>query len=138
MLPIENGINEGRLYNTMDSGVMINTLLILFLLWIVFRRFLPLQGVKQITTADLKSQLKNKDKQFVDVRTPHEFRTRHIKGFKNIPLSTLPRQTNQLSKDKEVFVICQSGMRSLKASKILKKQGFKNITNIKGGMNAWH
>ncbi|MCY8042192.1 rhodanese-like domain-containing protein [Bacillus spizizenii] len=122
----------------MDSGVMINTLLILFLLWIVFRRFLPLQGVKQITTADLKSELKNKDKQFVDVRTPHEFRTRHIKGFKNIPLSTLPRQTNQLSKDKEVFVICQSGMRSLKASKILKKQGFNNITNIKGGMNTWY
>ncbi len=31
----------------MNSGVMINTLLILFLLWFVFRRFLPLQGVKQ-------------------------------------------------------------------------------------------
>ncbi|MCY8721486.1 rhodanese-like domain-containing protein, partial [Bacillus sp. S10C12M] len=40
-------------------------------------------------------------------------------------------------KDQEVFVICQSGMRSLKASKVLKKQGFKNITNIKGGMNTW-
>ncbi|MED1738550.1 rhodanese-like domain-containing protein [Bacillus swezeyi] len=122
----------------MDSGVIINTLLILFLLWIVFRRFLPVQGIKQITTADLKSELKNKDKQFIDVRTPYEFRTRHIKGFKNIPLSTLPRQTNQFSKDKEVFVICQSGMRSLKASKILKKEGFKNITNIKGGMNTWY
>ncbi|AUZ26554.1 rhodanese-like domain-containing protein [Bacillus subtilis] len=122
----------------MDSGVIINTLLILFLLWIVFRRFLPLQGVKQITTADLKSELKNKDIQFIDVRTPYEFRTRHIKGFKNIPLTNLPRLTNQLSKDKEVFVIFQSGMRSLKASKILKKQGFKNITNIKGGMNTWY
>ncbi|AMA53113.1 rhodanese-like domain-containing protein [Bacillus inaquosorum] len=121
----------------MDSGVLINTLLILFLLWIVFRRFLPVQGVKQITTADLKSELKNKGKQFIDVRTPHEFRTRHIQGFKNIPLSNLLRQTNQLSKDKEVFIICQSGMGSLKASKVLKKQGFKNITNIKGGMNTW-
>ncbi|KUP39255.1 rhodanese-like domain-containing protein [Bacillus velezensis] len=122
----------------MGSGVIINTLLILFLLWIVFRRFFPLHGVKQITTADLKSELKNKDKQFIDVRTPYEFRTRHIKGFKNIPLSILPRQTHQLSKDKDVFVICQSGMRSVKASKILKKQGFKHITNIKGGMNTWH
>ncbi|KXZ20518.1 rhodanese-like domain-containing protein [Bacillus nakamurai] len=112
----------------MDSGVMINTLLILFILWIVFRRFLPMQGVKQITTADLKSELKNIDKQFIDVRTPYEFRSRRIKGFKNIPLSNLPHQTNQLSKDKEVFVICQSGMRSLKASKVLNK----------GGMNTWH
>ncbi|ASB61750.1 sulfurtransferase [Bacillus sp. A053] len=124
----------------MDSGVMFNILLILFLLWFVFvfRRFLSLQGVKQITTADLKSELKNKDIQFIDVRTPYEFRTRHIKGFKNIPLTNLPHLTNQLSKDKEVFVICQSGMRSLKASNILKKQGFKNITNIKGGMNTWY
>ncbi|MFP7230867.1 rhodanese-like domain-containing protein [Bacillus subtilis] len=121
----------------MNSGVIINILLILFLLWIVFRRFLPMQGVKQITTAELKSELKNKGKQFIDVRTPHEFHTRHIKGFRNIPLSNLLRQTNQLSKDREIFVICQSGMRSLKASKVLKKQGFKNITNIKGGMNTW-
>ncbi|MBU2661442.1 rhodanese-like domain-containing protein [Bacillus cabrialesii] len=121
----------------MNSGVIINILLILFLLWIVFRRFLPVQGVNQITTADLKSELENKGKQFIDVRTPYEFRTRHIQGFKNIPLSNLPRQTNQLSKDREIFVICQSGMRSLKASKVLKKQGFKNITNIKGGMNTW-
>ncbi|PRS14292.1 rhodanese-like domain-containing protein [Bacillus halotolerans] len=121
----------------MDSGIIINTLLILFLLWIVFRRFLPVQGVKQITTTDLKSELKNKGKQFIDVRTPHEFRSRHIKEFKNIPLSKLAHQTSQLSKDQEVFVICQSGMRSLKASKVLKKQGFKNITNIKGGMNTW-
>lgn len=117
---------------------MFNILLILFFLWFVFRRFLSLQGVKQITTADLKSELKNKDIQFIDVRTPYEFRTRHIKGFKNIPLTNLPHLTNQLSKDKEVFVICQSGMRSLKASNILKKQGFKNITNIKGGMNTWY
>jgi rhodanese-related sulfurtransferase len=121
----------------MNSGVIINILLILFLLWIVFRRFLPVQGVKQITTTDLKSELKNKGKQFIDVRTSHEFRTGYIKGFKNIPLSKLAHQTSQLSKDQEVFVICQSGMRSLKASKVLKKQGFKNITNIKGGMNTW-
>lgn len=73
----------------MNSVVIINILLILFLLWIVFRRFLPVQGVKQITTTDLKSELKNKGKQFIDVRTPHEFRTGHIKGFKNIPLSKI-------------------------------------------------
>ncbi|WP_249652459.1 rhodanese-like domain-containing protein, partial [Lysinibacillus sp. D4A1_S13] len=36
------------------------------------------------------------------------------------------------------FVIFQSGMRSINSSKILKKQGFKNITNIKGGMNTWY
>ncbi|MFN2746378.1 rhodanese-like domain-containing protein [Bacillus sp. z60-18] len=122
----------------MDSRVIIYTLLILFLLWIMIRNFAPVKGAKQITTTELKSELKNKGKQFIDVRTPGEFRTKHIKGFQNIPLSILPQQTDQLSKDREVLVICQSGMRSMKASKVLKKQGFKHVTNIKGGMNAWH
>ncbi|NRK74194.1 rhodanese-like domain-containing protein, partial [Salmonella enterica subsp. enterica serovar Typhi] len=43
----------------------------------------------------------------------------------------------ELSKDKEVVVICQSGMRSQNATKILKKLGFTNVTNVKGGMSAW-
>ncbi|MGG3924306.1 rhodanese-like domain-containing protein, partial [Geobacillus thermodenitrificans] len=41
------------------------------------------------------------------------------------------------SKEKEVVVICQSGMRSQKASKWLKKMGFQHVTNVKGGLNAW-
>ncbi|PJY99134.1 rhodanese-like domain-containing protein [Bacillus vallismortis] len=122
----------------MDSSVMIYTMLFLLFLWIVIRNVSPVKGVKQITTTVLKSELKSKGKQFIDVRTPFEFRTKHIKGFKNIPLSILPQQTNQLSNDREILVICQSGMRSMKASKILKKQGFKSVTNVKGGMNAWH
>ncbi|MEW4279871.1 rhodanese-like domain-containing protein [Priestia aryabhattai] len=121
----------------MDSSTLINVLMIALVLWFLVRRFVPAKGIKQITTMELKSELKKKEKQFVDVRTPHEYRTKHIKGFKNIPLSELPKQANQLSKEKEVLVICQSGMRSMKASKMLKKQGFTSVTNIKGGMSTW-
>jgi rhodanese-related sulfurtransferase len=59
-------------------------------------------------------------KQFIHVRTPNEFKVNHIQGFTNIPLSELHLGVKDLSKDKEVFVICQSGMRSRKASKVLK------------------
>ncbi|MGX1373325.1 rhodanese-related sulfurtransferase [Priestia megaterium] len=121
----------------MDSSTLINVLMIALVLWFLVRRFVPAKGIKQITTMELKSELKKKEKQFVDVRTPHEYRTKHIKGFKNIPLSELSQQANQLSKEKEVLVICQSGMRSMKASKMLKKQGFTSVTNIKGGMSTW-
>src|SRR5690625_6183144 len=63
-------------------------------------------------------------KQFIDVRTPGEFKGNHIKAFKNIPLHQLSDKANKdLSKENEVIVICQSGMRSQKASKILKKMG---------------
>ena len=108
-------------------------LVILFLV----RKFIPTKGVRQITTAQLKTELKSKDKQFVDVRTPMEFKGNHIKQFKNIPLNTLKAEAKNLSKEKEVIVICQSGMRSNAAVKQLKKLGFSNVTNVKGGMNAW-
>ncbi|WP_318507209.1 rhodanese-like domain-containing protein [Bacillus sp. T3] len=101
-------------------------------------RLMPTKGVKQITTAQLKDYLQNKDVQFIDVRTPGEYKGNHIRQFKNIPLHHLAQSTHQLSSDKEVVVICQSGMRSNKASSLLKKAGFKNVTNVRGGMSAWH
>lgn len=115
----------------------LNYILIGILLFIIIRRLLPAPGVKHITTADLKNELSTTDGQFIDVRTKGEFKNRNIRGFKNIPLHELPHKTNELSKDKNVFLICQSGMRSNKAAKLLKKKGFKKVTNVKGGMSAW-
>lgn len=109
----------------------------LFMLFII-KRIIPTKGVRQISTTDLKNELKDKNKQFVDVRTPGEFKGNNIKGFKNLPLQQLAQKAEkELSKDKEVVVICQSGMRSQNATKILKKLGFTNVTNVKGGMSAW-
>lgn len=61
--------------------MIINALIIIFLLWFLYQRFAPVKGIQQISTMELKAELKNKHKQFIDVRTPHEFRTKHIKGF---------------------------------------------------------
>lgn len=116
---------------------MLNILIIALLVLFLVGRMLPAKGVRQITTAELKSELKDKNKQFIDVRTPGEYQGNHIRGFRNIPLQQLPQKLGELSKDREVVVICQSGMRSTKASKLLKKSGFDKVTNIKGGMSAW-
>ncbi|MGZ9584033.1 rhodanese-like domain-containing protein [Paenibacillus marinisediminis] len=116
----------------------LNILILALLVGFIVYRMLPTKGVKQITTADLKQELKDKSKQFVDVRTPGEFKNSHINGFKNIPLNELDSKApTQLSKDAEVVVICQSGMRSNKACKALKKLGYEHVTNVKGGMSAW-
>ncbi len=116
----------------------INYIIIALFLIFILQRILPARGVRQISTSDLKEELVNKDKQFIDVRTPGEFKGNHIRGFKNIPLHQLSEKANKdLSKDNEVIVICQSGMRSQKASKVLKKLGFTKVTNVKGGMGSW-
>jgi len=112
-------------------------LLALFIVFIVYR-IMPTRGVRNISTTDLKNELKDKNKLFIDVRTPGEYKGNHIREFKNIPLNLLAQKADkELTKDKEVIVICQSGMRSGQASKILKKLGYTKVTNVKGGMNAW-
>ncbi|WP_416147467.1 rhodanese-like domain-containing protein [Salipaludibacillus sp. HK11] len=115
----------------------LNYIIFAFALFLVIMKFLPTKGVQQISTSELKNQLKDKRKQFIDVRTPAEFKSSNIRGFENIPLQHLPQKADLLKKDSEVVVICRSGMRSSKACKVLKKQGYKHITNVKGGMNAW-
>ncbi|RFU64682.1 rhodanese-like domain-containing protein [Peribacillus glennii] len=101
----------------------LNYVLIGLAIFFLLQRLLPVRGVKQITISALKSELADRNKQFIDVRTTGEFKTNHIKGFKNIPLHELSGKTNLLSKEKEVILICQSGMRSNKASKLLTKKG---------------
>ncbi|TQR14205.1 rhodanese-like domain-containing protein [Psychrobacillus soli] len=116
----------------------VSYIVITLFLFFILQLILPTKGVRHISSTDLKEELVNKDKQFIDVSTPGEFKGNHIRGFKNIPLYQLSRKADkELSKEKEVIVICQSGMRSQKASKVLKKLGFTKVTNVKGGMSAW-
>jgi rhodanese-related sulfurtransferase len=103
----------------------------------IAQKFITPKGVDNISTQELKEVLKDKNKQFIDVRTPGEYKSYHIPSFKNIPLNAISQKANELSKDKEVVLICQSGMRSQKASKILRKIGFTNVTNVKGGIGSW-
>lgn len=121
----------------MSVAIVIQWLLFVAIIWFILQRFLPVKGITNISTQEVKNKLNNKKLQFIDVRTPGEYKANHRPPFKNIPLATLPQQSKQLDKQKEVVVICQSGMRSMKAAKILKKQGFDHVTNVKGGMSAW-
>jgi rhodanese-related sulfurtransferase len=75
----------------------------------------------------------------VDIRTPEEFATGHIKGAKLMDfyasdfrsrLSTLPR-------DAKVVLYCRSGNRSGQALSAMKELGFKDASHIAGGINAW-
>lgn len=122
----------------MDSAL--NMLILFLLVFFIWSRFIPVKGVHQITTFDLREKMKTKNKktQWIDVRTKAEFTANHIKGFKNIPLHEINQQANKLIKDEDVVLICRSGNRSMSASKKLKKLGFTSIYNVKGGMNQWH
>lgn len=90
--------------------------------------------VRTISTDTLKEILNDPDKVFVDVRTPAEYAAKNISRFQNIPLGV---DLSILPKDKEIVVICQSGLRSAQACRQLKKLGYPKVTNVRGGINAW-
>lgn len=70
----------------------------------------------------------------IDVRSSGEYKQGNIKGTKNVPLEQLVSNPQSYIKDQqEYYIICQSGMRSKRAISLLKKQGYTNLTNIKGG-----
>lgn len=94
-----------------------------------------LSPIKSITTTALANLLVANPKiNLLDVRTPTEYKAGHINKAVNKPLDSLANFNGPA--DKEYYVICQSGMRSKRASKILTKKGY-NVINITGGMHAW-
>jgi len=60
----------------------------------------------------------------VDVRSPQEFKSGHVKGSKNIPLSNINKSIKQLQ-GKEVILVCLSGGRAGSAKSILKRNGIE-------------
>lgn len=127
---------------TVERGVFTLLEIVVFFLSISFgfyvlMKILPPRGVEQLTVDELKEQLKNDNNQFIDVRTVREFNELHIWGFKNIPLHELHEEADKLSKDKQIIVICQTGMRGNEACKRLKRLGFTNLANVRGGVTTW-
>jgi len=112
----------------------IKVMAVIILIAMVVSKFIPAKGVKQITGEQLKGKLKNKNIQYIDVRTPREYNQAHVEGFKNIPLKRIRRHYNDLDKDKETIVICHTGIRSMDACKRFKRYGFTNLTNVKNGL----
>ncbi|MBX6361457.1 MAG: molybdopterin-synthase adenylyltransferase MoeB [Acidobacterium ailaaui] len=98
----------------------------------------PVQnGIPQITPKELKQRLDAGENIFVlDVREPHEYQIVNI-GASLIPLGELPNRISELDPNREIVVHCKSGGRSQKAAEFLQKSGFKNVSNLAGGITAW-
>lgn len=86
------------------------------------------KDVKEILKEDRKALL-------IDVRSEQEFEEGHLEGSINIPIYELKENYKKISEASAIIVYCQSGIRSRKAIKILKEKGFKNIYELKGGLD---
>ena len=76
----------------------------------------------------------------VDVREPREYSAElgHITGSLLVPLAELEAAAQRWPREKALVFVCRSGSRSAIACGLLEKMGFESVTNLYGGMLAWH
>ncbi len=74
----------------------------------------------------------------IDVREPSEYDLARINGAELNPLGQIMQWAQQLpDKDEEIVLHCHHGMRSARACEYLAQQGFTNLHNLTGGIDAW-
>jgi hydroxyacylglutathione hydrolase len=100
---------------------------------------LRLATIEQISVEELRLRM---DEQAVDtvidVRRPPEWSSGHIEGALHMPLNHLTESALSLDRDAKIAVLCAGGYRSSIASSLLEQLGFRNISNVVGGMTAWY
>jgi hydroxyacylglutathione hydrolase len=97
-------------------------------------------SVPVMTVTELSQRLLNDDDRLtvLDVRSPEEWNENRIAGAVNFYAGKIARgEEPELSRDRDLAVICGSGYRSVVSISLLRKAGFTNLINVIGGMEAW-
>lgn len=92
--------------------------------------------VKQFHLEDIKTLPLDGSAILLDTRTPEEYERGHVAGFTNIPVDVLREHLKELPKEKPIYVMCQSGLRSYIATRILEGNGYRAY-NFSGGFRFY-
>ena len=97
------------------------------------------QNPDEVTVQEMKKALDDPKLgiKVIDVREPDEYQIARIQGVPLVPLSTLAQRFTELDPNQHLYIHCKSGVRSLKALRFLREQGFKYAKSVKGGISAW-
>ncbi len=100
----------------------------------------PFQRDWEVTPRELKALLDRRDPVVViDVRTEAERSLARIEAAIHVPLAELPSRIPTLREHESdrVVVMCHHGMRSLKATELLRQAGFDDVHSLAGGIHLW-
>jgi hydroxyacylglutathione hydrolase len=96
-----------------------------------------LAELPQIDAQTLLDRLQADATQVLDVRRESEWQAGHIEGARWWPLDNFKVSTPEIDRERPIAVHCKSGYRSMIACSLLQRAGFRNITNVIGGFDAW-
>lgn len=98
---------------------------------------IELQTADVIDLETFKTFVGKDEVQIVDVRNLNEYSEGHIDGAAHIFVGTLQDNLNEIRKDKQIVIYCQSGDRAAIAYAILRRNGFSDVKNFAGGIKEW-
>jgi len=91
-----------------------------------------------ISPAELSQRLRtDRDIALIDVREPFEYEIAHIANSKLIPMGEIAERQSEIPRNSTAVVMCKTGVRSERVIEFLREQGFGNLLNLQGGIDAW-
>jgi rhodanese-related sulfurtransferase len=95
--------------------------------------------VNEISAADAARELEDKPHETVllDVREPVELTQASVAGALHIPMGDIPARIADIDRDKNIICMCHVGGRSAQVAAYLSAQGFPQVLNMTGGIEAW-
>ncbi len=122
-----------------DNAWALAAILLLFAFYLWKRYGLYLRGIRQVDAPTAERMVAEEDAVIVDVRERREYASAHIPGSRHLSLGKLRRHPEALDRyrGRPLVLSCRSGARSARACIVLKKHGFEEVYNLRGGINAW-
>jgi hydroxyacylglutathione hydrolase len=93
--------------------------------------------VPRVTPAEAPAWLAEHRALVLDVREPWEYAGGHVPGAVSIPQADLATRLAEIPNDRELLVVCASGMRSLRCGQFLRRHGYHHVANLEGGTSGW-
>jgi len=98
----------------------------------------PPGGIPSIDVTEARRRLADGTNAIViDVREPGEFAAVRVEGAALFPISTFALRFGDLPRDRPLLVMCASGSRSLAVTAHLIRNGWRDVVNVVGGIEAW-
>ncbi len=98
------------------------------------------ESLEFIEPAELKAKMEGGAALLVvDARNPDEFADGHIPGARNVPVTEMPSELDQIASAKNALVVttCGSSGRGEKAAQVMVESGFEHVAVLRGGLAAW-
>lgn len=98
--------------------------------------------MQELRPADYRQRWSEQDERtgrvlLLDVREDHELEISRLPQALHIPMGQVPGRLDELARDRPLVVMCRSGGRSAQVAQFLERNGFDDVYNLAGGINAW-